>query len=115
MRAILQKMTYYETQTPVLLGDHVEFKCWTRFWRGWIPGRVRYVAGISPKNSRMEYNCRMKYTGPVWISVHDGNEVAFGFRMRVDTQQLRPRVRFIRRAEDGLIETDPCYINEGDI
>jgi hypothetical protein len=47
-------VTYDNTQTEVLPGDHVEYKVWVSFWRGWQPGRVYYVPGISPKNSELE-------------------------------------------------------------
>ena len=89
-------VTYHNTQTEVLTGDHVEFKVWAAFWRGWQQGKLYYVPGISRKNSELERD------GLSWVAVHDVNGAQAGIWVEPETQQLRKTVRFIRRADDGL-------------
>ncbi len=47
---------YHATDEQVLVGDHVDFKLGLFFWKGWQPGRVHYVPGLSPKNDELEFN-----------------------------------------------------------
>ena len=96
-------VTYHNTQTEVLPGDHVEFKVWGAFWRGWQPGRVYYVPGLSPKNSELERD------GLSWVAVHDECGAQAGILVEPETQQLLKTVRFVRRADDGFIHTPPDY------
>ena len=96
-------VTYHDTQTPVQVGDYVEFRVGLFFWKGWQPGRVYYVPGISPLDSRLEFN------GLTWVSVHDARGGPTGFVVDPKTSQLRHSVRFIRRSDDRLTQTPPGY------
>jgi len=96
-------VTYYNTETPVLVGDHIEFKIWTAFWRGWQPGRVHYVPGISPRNPELERD------GMSWVSVHSARDGQAGIWVEPSTHQLRKTVRFVRRADDDLTHTPSDY------
>jgi hypothetical protein len=96
-------VTYYNTQTEVLIGDHVEFKVWIQFWRGWQPGRVYYVPGISPKNPELERD------GMAWVSIHSPRGGQVGIWVDPLTRELRKTVRFVRRTDDELINTPAGY------
>ena len=96
-------VAYFNSQAEVLVGDHVEFKVWTSFWRGWQPGRVRYVPGISPKNPELEHD------GMCWVSVHALECGQLGVWVEPSNRQLRKTVRFIRRSDDGLTSTSSDY------
>ncbi len=89
-------VTYHDSQTQVLVGDHVEFKLGLFFWRGWQPGRIYYVPGISPKNSELEYN------GLTWVAIHDARGCQSGHVVLPETSQLQKNVRFVRRTDDNL-------------
>ena len=92
-------VTYYNTQTEALPGDHVEFKVWAAFWRGWQPGRVYYVPGISPKTPSLS---AIVCHGSRFTTV---NGAQAGIWVEPEAQQLLKTVRFIRRADDGLKAT----------
>ena len=95
--------TYHKSDVEVLVGDHIQLKVWVEFWRGWISGRVYYVPGRSLKNSELEHG------GLTWVGVHyDGRKQA-GIIVMHETQQLRHTVRFVRRADDGFVETPKDY------
>ena len=96
-------VTYHNTQTEVLIGDHVQFKTGLFFWRGWQVGRVYYVPGISPKNAELEFN------GLTWVAIHDADGAQSGHIVLPETHQLKKNIRFIRRADDGLTTTPPNY------
>ena len=96
-------VTYYNTQTEVLVGDHIEFKIWAAFWRGWQPGRVHYVPGISPKNDELERDDMS------WVSVHADHGGQTGIWVEPATQELRKTVRFVCRASDGFNKTPNDY------
>ena len=96
-------VTYHGTDCRVLVGDHVEFKLWLFFWRGWQPGRVHYVPGLSPKNDELEFN------GMMWVAIHDQRGGQSGHVVLHKTGQLRDNVRFVRRAEDQLTKTPADY------
>lgn len=98
--------TYHKTDTEVLVGDHVELKVWAAFWRGWIPGRVLYVPGRSPKNDDMEHN------GLTWVGIGYDKGAKSGVIVSPETQQLRHTVRFVRRSDDGFKETPKDYTFE---
>ncbi len=53
----------YLTGESVQLDDHVKFKVWAQFWKGWQVGKIAYVPGISAKNSNFEYG------GLKWVAV----------------------------------------------
>lgn len=94
---------YHNSDVEVLVGDHVEFKTWIAFWRGWIPGRVYYVPGRSPMNDELEHN------GLTWVGIGYGNGEQTGIVVTPETQQLRRTVRFVRRSDDGFVETPKDY------
>jgi hypothetical protein len=96
-------VTYHNTQIEVLPGDHVEFKMWAAFWRGWQPGRVYYVPGLSRRNAELERD------GMSWVSVHSNRGGQAGIWIEPSTQQLRHTVRFLRRADDGFSQTPDDY------
>src|SRR5256885_637840 len=96
-------VTYYNSKTEVLVGDHVEFKILLSFWRGWRRGRVYYVPGISPKNPELEFN------GLTWVAIHDSNGGQSGHIVMPETYQLKKNVRFVRRADDGFEQTPSDY------
>ena len=96
-------VTYHKSHMEVLVGDHIEFKSWIAFWRGWISGRVHYVPGRSPKNPEMEFN------GLTWIGIGFGKGEQQGVLVVPETQQVRHTVRFVRRSDDGLVETPKNY------
>lgn len=102
-RAGYPVITYHGGSVAVLVGDHVEFRLGLLFWRGWQPGRVRYVPGISPKNDELEFN------GLTWVAIHDANGEQSGHVVMPGTAQLRKNVRFVRRADDALTRTPPDY------
>jgi hypothetical protein len=96
-------VTYYNTETQVLVGDHIEFKIWVALWRGWQPGRVHYVPGISPKNPELERD------GMLWVSVHSARDGQAGIWVEPSRHQLRKTVRFVRRTDDDLTHTPINY------
>ena len=88
----------YDNGSPVRLGDVVQFKLWTEFWRGWQSGVIVYVPGIS--NKKLEH----EHGGLKWVSIkfEDGciNPLVdpktgilrkIKFVKRVDTAQIEPR------------------------
>ena len=96
-------VTYHGTQTPVLVGDHVEFKLGLFFWRGWQAGRVKYVPGISPRNDELEFN------GLTWVAIHDARGEQSGHVVLPQSGQLRKNIRFVSRATDGETHTSTDY------
>lgn len=96
-------VTYHGAQVPVLVGDHVEFKLGLFFWRGWQPGRVQYVPGLSPKNPELEFN------GLTWVAIHDARGGQSAHVVLPESAQLRKNVRFVSRARDGFGQTPANY------
>lgn len=107
-----EMVTYFNTQTEVLVGDYVEVKVWLEFWRGWQPGRVWYVPGVSPQNPELEHH------DLTWVAIHygkgkqcgnyaDGEQC--GSLVEPSTGQLQKSVRFVRRADDGFTQTPEDY------
>jgi hypothetical protein len=99
----MASVTYSDGRTPTLLGDHVEFRIPLFFWRGWQPGRVHYVPGISPSSPSLEFG------GLTWVSIHDRRGAPTGFVVDPDTHQLDAKVRFVRRTDDALCSTPEGY------
>ena len=99
----LKPVTYYESEIPVLVGDYVEFKIGLLFWKGWQPGRVYYVPGISPPNSDLESDDLS------WVSIHDSRNAQVGIVVDPTMRCLRRTVRFIRRTDDELTDTPAGY------
>ncbi|MBJ6802684.1 hypothetical protein [Geomonas propionica] len=99
----MNTVTYYNTSTEVQIGDHVEFKVWLFFWKGWQKGRVYYVPGMSPKSDTLEYD------GLSWVSIHDPKGSPVGVVVNPETGQLKETVRFIRRSDDELTGTPADY------
>lgn len=96
-------VTYPGGRIPVLVGDHVEMRIWLFFWKGWQPGRVWFVPGLSPPNPTLEYN------GLSWVSIHEDAGGVSGVLVDPATRQLRGRIRFVRRADDALTQTPAGY------
>src|SRR5580765_8520494 len=94
---------YHATDAQVLVGDHVEFKLGLFFWKGWQPGRVHYVPGLSPKNDELEFN------GLTWVAIHDARGGQSGHVVLHKTGQLKKNVRFVRRSDDGFRQTAAGY------
>ncbi len=92
------QITYHNSDTKILIGDHVEFKTAWLFWRGWQKGRIEYVPGISPQKADMEHN------GLTWVCVC-AEGMKLGVIVNPETQQLKKSVRFIKRTDDELKET----------
>jgi hypothetical protein len=88
-------VNYFNSEIDVQIGDYIEFKSWIYFWKGWMPGRVYYVPGISPKRSEMEFG------GLTWVSVHHGKDdrERTGVVVDPETQQLWRTVRFVKRSD----------------
>jgi len=85
------------------VGDRVEFTIGLFFWRGWQPGRVHCVPGISPKNDELEYN------GLSWVAIHDARGCQSGHIVLTESNQLRKTVRYLGRADDAFTETPANY------
>ena len=83
----------YETGEPVLIGDHVQFKSWVQFWRGWRDGVVHYVPGISGRRPEHERD------GLKWVEIL-GEGVRIGPLVDPETGIVR-KIRFIGRAGSG--------------
>jgi hypothetical protein len=80
----------YETGEPVQVGDKVQIKVWAEFWKGWQPGEVMYVPGISRKKPKYEFN------GLKWVAIKFCNG-ELGPLVDPKTGKLR-KVRFIERS-----------------
>jgi hypothetical protein len=84
----------YETGEPVQVGDKVRIKVWAEFWKGWQPGQVTYVPGISMKKPKYEFN------GLKWVAIKFRNG-ELGPLVDPKTGKLR-KVRFVERCQpDG--------------
>ncbi len=101
----LNNMNYpkavYESGEEIRVGDHVQFKTWVEFWRGWIDGRVMFVPGISPFNSSLEYN------GLKWVSI-DCDKTKIAPLVDPDSGIVKKN-RFCGRSKDDLSETPEGY------
>lgn len=95
--------TYHNSNVSVLAGDHIELKTRRFFLRGWMPGRVDYVSGHSPKDDELEHN------DFAWVSIHHGNGARIGVVVVPETRQLDHLVRFVKRADDKPVETAQDY------
>ena len=97
--AIDEMVTYFNTKTQVLVGDYAEVKVWLEFWRGWQPGRVWYLPGISPPN------CELEHHGLTWVAIHYAKGIQrdnyadvkqCGNLVEPSTKQLQKTVRLSR-------------------
>lgn len=104
----MKPVTYFGSDTPVLVGDHVEFWIWLFFWKGWTPGRVHYVPGISPRHAELEHD------DLTWVSIHEESGARTGCLVNPETGSLDKTVRFVRRSDDALTETPDDYRFEED-
>lgn len=80
----------YQTGEIIEIGDHVQYKVWVEFWKGWQDGTVIYVPGISKKNPKYEYN------GLKWIAIK-GNNMEIGVLVHPDTGIVN-KIKFVERA-----------------
>lgn len=86
---------YHDSDTQVLIGDHVEFRG-LFFWKGWQKGRVFYVPGLSEEDEAWEHN-RI-----IMVSIRDSKGSRSGHVVHSESSRLRDNVRFIGRTDDGL-------------
>lgn len=87
---------YHDSDTQVLIGDHVEFKVGLIFWKGWQKGRISYVPGLSEEDEAWEHNRIMM------VSIRDSRGSRSGHVVLPDSGRLRDNIRFISRTDDGL-------------
>jgi len=100
---------YYDSDTQVLIGDHVEFKLGLFFWKGWQKGRIYYVPGLSKEDDTFEHNRLMM------VGIHDSRGGRSGHVVQPGSSRLRNNVRFVGRTDDSLGTTPPDYVfNEED-
>lgn len=94
---------YHQTDTQVLIGDHVEFKLGLFFWKGWQKGRTYYVPGLSKEDETLEHNRLLM------VGIHDSQKSRSGHAVQPGSGQLRDNVRFISRTDDSPGTTPPDY------
>ena len=94
---------YHDSDTQVLIGDHVEFKLGLFFWKGWQKGRIYYVPGLSKEDETLEHN-RL-----IMVGIHDSRGGRSGHSVQPDSGRLRDNVRFIGRTDDSLGTAPPDY------
>ena len=92
-------VTYGGSDIEVRVGDHVTYREWLFFWRGWKPGRVVYVPGLSPAQPNLEHN------GLRWGCIQDVRGTQVGVVVEPQTNELQRSVRFVRRTDDRLTQT----------
>jgi hypothetical protein len=91
-------MKYYNTDTEVMLGDHIEYR--TLFFRK-LRGVAVYVPGQSPLHSELESNGTKQWV----VKLENGKHIAMLFPMQQPF--ANPRVLFLRRGSvEGKIEPD---------
>ena len=73
------------------------------FWRGWQPGRVFYVPGVSTQHPELERD------GLSWISIHSPQGSQIGILVDPSTREVQKTVRFVRRADDEFATTPVDY------
>ena len=100
---------YYDSDTQVLIGDHVELKPGLFFGKGWQKGRIYYVPGLSKEDDALEHNRLMM------VGIHDPRGRKSGHVVQPGSNRLRDNVRFVDRTDDSLGTTPPDYVfNEED-
>jgi hypothetical protein len=87
---------YHDSDTQVLIGDHVEFKVGLFFWKGWQKGRCCYVPGLSEEDDALEHNRMMM------VGICDSSGRRSGHIVQPGLNRLRDNVRFIGRTDDSL-------------
>jgi hypothetical protein len=87
---------YHDTDTQVLIGDHVEVKFGLFFWKGWQKGRIYYVPGLSKEDETLEHNRLMM------VGIRDSRSGRSGHPVQPGSGRLRDNVRFIGRTDDSL-------------
>ena len=96
-------ISYHDSDTQVLIGDHVEFKLGLFFWRGWQKGRISYVPGLSKEDATFEHNRLMM------VGIRDSRGGRSGHSVQPGSGRLRDNVRFIGRTDDSLGTAPPDY------
>ena len=94
---------YHDSDTQILIGDHVEFKLGLFFWKDWQKGRIYYVPGLSKEDEKLAHNRLMM------VGIHDSRRGRSGHAVQSGSGQLRDNVRFISRTDDSLGTTQPDY------
>lgn len=92
---------YHDSDTQVLVGDHVEIKSGLFFWKGGQKGRIYYVPGLSKEDDTFEHNRLMM------VGIHDSRGRRSGHTVQLDSCRLRDNVRFVCRTADSLGTTPP--------
>jgi hypothetical protein len=92
----------YANGEAVMEGDHVSYKSML-FWRGWKPGRISYVPGVSQPHPEMEHD------GLTWVGVSGDNGTFRGVLVDPDTHTIAESVKFLRRS-DGTPYLTPDQI-----
>lgn len=82
----------YADGETVMLGDHVSYKSML-FWRGWKPGRVSYVPGVSPLHPEMEHG------GLTWLGVSGDDGTFRGIVIHPQSAVVEDSVRFVKRSD----------------
>ena len=90
----MQRIRYSDDDIDVRVGDHVTYKSMF-FWRGWKPGRVSYVPGLSPVRPGMERD------GHKWVGVAGDDGTYRGFLVDPSTFRVQPTIRFQGRTDGG--------------
>ncbi len=85
---------YRDTDTQVLIGDHVEVRLGLFFRKGWQKGRIYYVPGLSEADETLEHNRLLM------VGIHDSRGGRSGHAVQPGSDRLRDNVRFIGRTED---------------
>jgi hypothetical protein len=100
---------YHDSDTQVLIGDHVEFKLGLLFWKGWQKGRIYYVPGLSKEDGTYEHN-RLRMVG-----IHDSRGRRSGHVAQSASNRLSDNVRFVGRADDspGTASSDYAFNEDG--
>jgi hypothetical protein len=98
-------ISYQDSDTQVLIGDHVEFKLGLFFWKGWQKGRIYYVPGLSKEDDAFEHNRLLM------VGIHDSRGGKSGHVVQSGSGRLRDNVRFIGRTDDSLGTTPPDSIS----
>ncbi len=90
-------IVYFDKETPVLLGDHVQTKIWlrTRY------GRVVYIPGISQPNQAMEDE------GLIYVGVQIENGPFVATLVDPDGYFLKKKIVLLKRDAVNVTELDP--------
>lgn len=100
----MKQVKYYQTNTPVQLGDVVQIRIF--FVRR--QGVVTYVPGISKKRSALEYN------GLTWVTIQEDRGSHLATVVDPDTGFLK-KVRFVRRGPPKDLPDEDPFVEPGEI